>query len=163
VRALLQRVSQAEVRCSSGHRAAIGRGLLLLVGVERADTEDDARFLAARIPHLRLFPDAEGVMNLSLLEMNSCAAASYATAPPDKSGEVLLVSQFTLHADTRRGRRPFYGNAAPPDQATPLLDLLAELLRQAGPSVGTGVFGDHMDIQLVADGPVTILLDSRPS
>ena len=161
MRVLLQRVREAEVRCSGGHRPAISRGLLLLAGVERADQEEDARFLAGRIPHLRLFPDAHGVMNLSLLDMNRQEAGSHASAPAGEPGQILLVSQFTLHADTRRGRRPYYGNAAPPEQAVPLLDLLGELLRQEGAPVLTGAFGDHMDIQLCADGPVTLLLDSR--
>lgn len=156
MRALLQRVGSAEVRCSSGHVASIQRGLLVLVGVEGEDTEQDARRLAARIPHLRLFPDAQGVMNLSLLEMNRDAAST-------EPGEVLLISQFTLHADTRRGRRPYYGLAAAPEQAIPLLDTLAETLRLAGVRVERGVFGDHMEIQLLADGPVTIMLDTRES
>lgn len=159
MRVVLQRVKEAEVRCSSGHQASITRGLLLLAGVERADTPEDARFLAGRIPHLRLFPDAQGVMNLSLLDMNRVEAGAFATA--ETPGQILLVSQFTLHADTRRGRRPYYGNAAPPESAIPLLDSLAEQLRREGVTVETGVFGDHMDIQLCADGPVTLLLDSR--
>lgn len=163
MRVVLQRVKEAEVRCSSGHQASIARGLLLLAGVERADTPEDARFLAARIPHLRLFPDAQGVMNLSLLDMNRVEAGAFATAEAGVPGQILLVSQFTLHADTRRGRRPYYGNAAPPESAIPLLDSLANLLRGEGVPVGTGVFGDHMDIRLCADGPVTLLLDSRAS
>ncbi len=162
MRALLQRVRNARVTCSSGHTAAIGRGLLVLAGVERADTEADARALATKLPHLRLFPDAAGVMNLSLLELNSPAAGSHADGDaPDQPGAVLLVSQFTLHADTRRGRRPYYGAAAPPEQAIPLLEALRLGLAETGLYVATGVFGDHMEIQLVADGPVTLLLDTR--
>jgi len=161
MRALLQRVRMARITCSSGHEAAIGRGLLVLAGAERADTVEDAHALAAKLPHLRLFPDAAGVMNLSLLDLNSAAAGGHADGPPEKRGELLLVSQFTLHADTRRGRRPFYGAAAPPELAAPLLGELADALRRAGLGVATGVFGDHMEIQLVADGPVTLLLDTR--
>jgi D-tyrosyl-tRNA(Tyr) deacylase len=161
MRALLQRVRSARITCASGHVAAIGLGLVVLAGVERADTEEDARVLAAKLPHLRLFPDAAGVMNLSLLEMNSAAAGPHADGPTDQAGEVLLVSQFTLHADTRRGRRPYYGAAAPPEQAVPLLEALRGALAAAGLSVATGVFGDHMEITLVADGPVTLLLDTR--
>lgn len=161
MRALLQRVRNARITCSSGHSAAIGRGLLVLAGVERADTEEDARALAAKLPHLRLFPDAAGVMNLSLLEMNSAAAGPHADGPPHQPGALLLVSQFTLHADTRRGRRPYYGAAAPPEQAVPLLETLRRELETTGLPVATGVFGDHMAIELVADGPVTLLLDTR--
>jgi D-tyrosyl-tRNA(Tyr) deacylase len=160
MRVVLQRVSRAELHCASGHRAVIGRGLLILAGVERRDGPLDAEQLAKRIPHLRLFPDASGVMNLSVLEMNNTEAGSHASGPAGAAGEILLVSQFTLHADTRRGRRPYYGHAAPPTQAEPLLEALASGLRAAGCHVATGVFGDHMEILLKADGPVTILLDT---
>ncbi len=161
MRALLQRVAKAEITCAGGHRAAIGRGLVVLVGVERSDGPADVLQLLGKLPHLRLFPDAGGVMNLSLLEMNAAAAGNHATSAPDSPGGLLLVSQFTLHADTRRGRRPYYGAAAEPAQALPLLEQLAAGLRAAGLSVERGVFGEQMEINLVADGPVTLLLDTR--
>ncbi|MFA7330599.1 MAG: D-aminoacyl-tRNA deacylase [Candidatus Delongbacteria bacterium] len=161
MRALLQRVAKAEITCAGGHRAAIGRGLVVLVGVEHSDGPADVLQLLGKLPHLRLFPDAGGVMNLSLLEMNSAAAGRHVTGTPDSPGELLLVSQFTLHADTRRGRRPYYGAAAAPAQAQTLLDQLAAGLLAAGLPVARGVFGEHMDINLLADGPVTLLLDTR--
>jgi len=160
VRAVIQRVSRAEVFCESGKREAVGRGYLVLLGVECEDGPEDAEFLARKTPQLRLFPDAQGVMNLSLLQMNDAEAGEHAAAPEGTPGEILLVSQFTLHADTRKGRRPHYGRAARPEQAIPLYERLAELLRCQGVHVATGVFGDHMKIDMVADGPVTILLDS---
>jgi D-aminoacyl-tRNA deacylase len=157
---VLQRVSRALVRCDGGHAAAIGRGLVVLLGIVREDGPADVAALAKKIPRLRLFPDAAGVMNLSLLEMNSVGAGAHATGPPGAPGEILLVSQFTLHADTRRGLRPYYGAAAPPEQAVPLYEAVAAGLRAQGLTVATGVFGAQMEIELAADGPVTILLDT---
>lgn len=160
MRAVLQRVSHAGVRCAEGHSAAIGRGLVVLLGVGREDGGADVEALARKIPRLRLFPDANRVMNLSLLEMNGPDAGDHVDSS-GQPGEILLVSQFTLHADTRRGLRPFYGEAAPPELAAPLYDDLLNRLRSQGLTVATGVFGDHMEIDLCADGPVTILLDTR--
>jgi D-tyrosyl-tRNA(Tyr) deacylase len=161
MRVLLQRVKEARIVCSSGHQASIGRGLVALVGVERRDGPEDVRQILAKLPHLRLFPDAAGVMNLSLLELNSTRAGDHASGPVDSPGDLLVVSQFTLHADTARGRRPFYGAAADPAQAVPLLEDLIQGLRTAGLPVESGRFGDQMDITLVADGPVTLMLDTR--
>ena len=152
MRALIQRVSRAEVRCSSGKTASIGIGYVVLIGVARGDTQDDLEYLSTKIPHLRLFPDNKGVMNLSLLEMLQHTQ--------DESAGILLISQFTLHAETRKGRRPYYGRAADPQEAVPAFDELTRRLSQQGIRVETGVFGDHMDVELVNDGPVTILLDS---
>ena len=162
MRAVLQRVSHATVRCAGGHTAAIGRGLVVLLGVGREDGGTDVEALARKIPRLRLFPDAAGVMNLSLLEMNGSAAGDHVDSA-GQPGEILLVSQFTLHADTRRGLRPFYGEAAPPELAAPLCEDLLNRFRSQGLTVAAGVFGDHMEIDLCADGPVTIMLDTRAS
>lgn len=160
MRALIQRVHRAEVRCSSGPRAAIGRGYVVLLGIHGEDGPDVIPALARQIAGLRLMPDAAGVMNLGLLEMNTAAAGPYADGPPEQAGEVLLVSQFTLFADTRRGRRPYYGNAAPPEHAIPLYEAMVAALRAHRLGVATGVFGDHMDLSIEGDGPVTILLDT---
>lgn len=161
MRALIQRVHQATVCCSSGVENSIGRGYLVLLGIHRQDDSSRVARLARRIAGLRLMPDRDGVMNLGLKEMNSPAAGSWADGPEDKPGEVLLVSQFTLFADTARGRRPYYGEAAGPEQAIPLYEAMIAALRAEGIPVATGVFGDHMDIRMVCDGPVTILLDTE--
>jgi len=124
----------------------IGPGLLVLLGVGNGDTEEDARFMASKIANMRIFSDEEGKFNLAL---------------GDVSGSVLLVSQFTLYADTRRGRRPSFTEAAPPDVAQGLVERCAALLRAAGVPVETGRFGAHMEVSLLNDGPVTVLLDSR--
>jgi D-tyrosyl-tRNA(Tyr) deacylase len=120
--------------------------LLVLLGVGNGDTEEDARFMAGKIANMRIFSDEEGKFNLAL---------------GDIGGSVLLVSQFTLYADTRRGRRPSFTDAAPPDAAQALVDRCAALLREAGVPVETGRFGAHMEVSLLNDGPVTILLDSK--
>jgi D-tyrosyl-tRNA(Tyr) deacylase len=161
MRALIQRVHRAQITCSSGVENRIGRGFVVLLGIHRQDGPEDLPRLAQRIATLRLMPDADGVMNLGLREMNSPAAGRFADGPPEQPGEVLLVSQFTLFADTARGRRPYYGEAAGPDQAIPLYQGMIEALKAEGIPVATGVFGDHMDIRMDCDGPVTILLDSR--
>jgi D-tyrosyl-tRNA(Tyr) deacylase len=124
----------------------IGLGLLVLLGVGNGDTEQDARFMASKIANMRIFSDEEGKFNLAL---------------GDVGGAVLLVSQFTLYADTRRGRRPSFTEAAPPDAAQALVERCAGLLREAGIPVETGRFGAHMEVELLNDGPVTVLLDSR--
>jgi D-aminoacyl-tRNA deacylase len=124
----------------------IGAGLLVLLGVGRDDTEEDARYVAGKIAGMRIFSDAGGKFNLALA---------------DAGGAVLLVSQFTLYADTRRGRRPSFTGAAPPELAEALVDRCAQLLRDEGIQVETGRFGAHMQVELLNDGPVTVLLDSR--
>jgi D-tyrosyl-tRNA(Tyr) deacylase len=145
MRAVVQRVSQASVSVDGRQVASIAGGLLVLLGVGRADTEQDADALAGKIPNLRIFPDADGVMNRSLLEAG---------------GSILVVSQFTLYGDARKGRRPGYSEAAPPEQAKPLYELFVARLRAAGLRVEQGVFQAMMDVALVNQGPVTLLLDS---
>ena len=145
MRAVVQRVSRARVDVDGDNVAAIERGLLVLLGVQTADTERDADYLAAKIASLRIFNDAQGKMNLDL---------------QDVQGGVLVVSQFTLYGDTRKGRRPSFVQAAAPEQAEHLYEyFLGAAARQAVP-VAHGVFGAHMQVHLVNDGPVTLLLDS---
>lgn len=146
MRAVLQRVTEASVTVEGRIVGAIATGLLVLVGVEQSDTEDDARYLAEKIPNLRIFNDAEGKFNRAI---------------EDVGGQILLVSQFTLHGDCRKGRRPSFIDAARPEQAEPLYLRLAELLRARGLVVAQGIFGAHMDVRLLNDGPVTLLIDSR--
>jgi D-tyrosyl-tRNA(Tyr) deacylase len=146
VRVLLQRVSRAEVRIDGAVRGRIGRGVLVLLGVEDTDPAEDAAWYADKTADLRIFPDEEGKMNRSLL---------------DVSGEALVVSQFTLVAATRRGRRPSFSGAAPPERAEALYRRFTERLRERGVPVATGSFGAMMDVELVNDGPVTILLEPR--
>ncbi|MDD5093743.1 MAG: D-aminoacyl-tRNA deacylase [Dehalococcoidia bacterium] len=146
MRALLQRVSQASVSVEGKTVGRIGPGLVVLVGVESEDTEDEAQYLTDKITTLRIFNDAEGKFNLSV---------------QDTGGEILVVSQFTLCADTRKGRRPSFTDAAPPDKAEPLLRTFVELLRSAGIKVETGQFQAHMLVEIHNDGPVTIPLDSQ--
>ncbi len=145
MRAVVQRVSEASVQVAGEVVGQIGPGLAVLVGVKQDDTEADARYLADKTAHLRVFADAEGRMNLSLRET---------------AGGVLVVSQFTLYGDIRRGRRPSYSAAAAPDLAEALYHRYCDLLRAAGLPVQTGRFGAMMTVRLVGDGPVTILLDS---
>lgn len=144
MRALLQRVSSARVEVAGEVVGSIGRGLLVLLGVAREDSVDDAERLARRTLDLRIFPDDDKPMNRSLL---------------DVAGEVLVVSQFTLSADTRRGRRPGFSSAAPPDLAEPLYLRYVECCREAGVVTATGRFGADMQVHLVNDGPVTFLLE----
>lgn len=147
MRLVIQRVSRASVSIGGETRGAIGRGLMVLVGVEDGDTEADTRWLAAKTAAMRVFPDGEGVMNLSLA---------------DVGGEALAISQFTLTASTKKGNRPSYIRAARHDVAIPLYDLYCRLLSEAiGREVKTGVFGADMQVELVNDGPVTIIIDSR--
>ena len=145
MRAVLQRVASASVRVDGAVVGEIGRGLLVLVGVARADTAADAAALAAKITTLRVFEDDGGRMNLSVA---------------DVGGAVLLVSQFTLLGDCRGGRRPSYIDAAPPETAQALYEAVVEAVRQAGIPVATGVFRAHMAVELINDGPVTLLLDT---
>jgi D-tyrosyl-tRNA(Tyr) deacylase len=145
MRAVLQRVSQASVTVGDEVVGAIGQGLLILLGIGVGDSEAEARLLAEKTANLRIFADEEGRFNRSLLDIG---------------GEALVVSQFTLYADTRRGRRPSFSDAAPPEIAAPLVDIFADELRRLGVAVSTGRFGAMMRVALVNDGPVTILLDS---
>ena len=142
----MQRVSRAGVRVGGETVGEIGRGLLVLLGVGRDDTEQDARYLLEKILNLRVFDDAEGRMNLSLVE---------------RGGSLLVVSQFTLHGDARRGRRPSWFDAAAPELAEPLYDLFVAEARKLLPRVETGGFRQMMEVELVNQGPVTILLDSK--
>ena len=145
MRVLIQRVRRAQVDVAGDCVGKIDRGLLLLVGAAPEDTEDDIDYLAEKIANLRIFADDEGKMNRSAL---------------DDKYEMLVVSQFTLHANVRKGRRPSFIGAAPPDIAAPLVDALVDHLRVRGLHVETGVFGAEMDVSLVNEGPVTIWLDT---
>jgi D-tyrosyl-tRNA(Tyr) deacylase len=146
VRAVVQRVSEASVRVDGAMVGQIGPGLMVLLGVGRDDRERDAEYLADKVLNLRIFPDGGGQMNRSVV---------------DVAGGVLVISQFTLLGDVRRGRRPSYTEAAPPEEADRLYGHFVELLRPSGLEVATGVFRAMMDVSLVNQGPVTILLDSR--
>lgn len=146
MRAVVQRVRHAAVSVDNQVISHIGRGLAILVGVTHGDSEAEADRLAEKIAHLRIFEDAAGKMNLSLL---------------DVQGAALVVSQFTLYANARRGRRPDFIAAAPPAQAEPLVTRFAHTLRTLGiAEVGCGVFGAHMLVEIQNDGPVTIILDT---
>jgi len=145
MRVLVQRIEQASVAVEGRRVASVGHGLLALVGVGRADTAEVAERLAAKLVKLRVFNDAQGLMNRSIL---------------DVGGELLAVSQFTLYADTARGNRPSFTAAAPPTQGEALYTAFVEAVRAAGVPVATGVFGAHMRVALVNDGPVTILLEA---
>ena len=146
MRVLLQRVTQASVSIDGEEVARIGKGLVCLVGVAQGDTESDARFLAGKVVNLRIFSDEAGKFNLSLVDVN---------------GELLAVSQFTLLADTRKGRRPSFTQAALPVEAEALFNKFVELARATGLRIETGRFQKHMLVEIYNDGPVTILLDSK--
>ncbi|GBC99230.1 D-aminoacyl-tRNA deacylase [bacterium HR17] len=146
MRAVVQRVTQAWVQVDGREVARIGTGVLVFVGVGQRDTEDDARYLASKIAHLRIFEDAEGKLNRSLLEVG---------------GAALIVSNFTLYGDCRKGRRPSFTDAAPPAHAQALYERFCALLAEEGVPVQTGVFQAHMSVGAVNDGPVTLLLDSQ--
>jgi D-tyrosyl-tRNA(Tyr) deacylase len=147
VRALIQRVSEAKVVIGGAVKGAISRGLLVLLAVEEADGPDDIEWLSGKIVRLRIFNDANGVMNLSIQEV---------------SGDILLISQFTLFASTRKGNRPSYSRSAPPDKAVPLYESFkARLSRDLGKPVQSGEFGANMAVSLTNDGPVTIIIDSK--
>jgi D-tyrosyl-tRNA(Tyr) deacylase len=145
MRAVIQRVSQASVKVEGSVLGEIGPGLLALLGIAKPDTAADAEFLAEKILNLRVFPDQAGKMNRSLL---------------DTGGALLVVSQFTLYGDCRKGRRPSFDDAAPAEQARPLYEHFIEVARRSGLRVETGVFQAHMDVFLVNDGPVTLLVES---
>jgi len=146
LKALLQRVSRASVSVGEEVVGQIGPGLVVLLGVDREDTEADSHYLANRVAALRIFPDDEGKLNLSV---------------QDVSGEVLVVSQFTLLADTRKGNRPSFIQAAPPEKAEVLFEEFVRSLRSTGLKVQTGRFRTHMLVEILNDGPVTILLESK--
>jgi D-tyrosyl-tRNA(Tyr) deacylase len=146
MRAVVQRVSEASVSVAGEVVSRIGSGLLVLLGVGQGDTDEEADALAEKVVHLRVFPDEAGQMNRSVLEVH---------------GELLVVSQFTLYGDCRRGRRPSYTEAAPPDEANRLYARFVLSAQQSGLIVREGVFRAMMDVSLVNSGPVTILLDSR--
>jgi D-tyrosyl-tRNA(Tyr) deacylase len=145
MRAVVQRVSRAEVRVEGGVTGAVGRGLLVLLGVAQGDDEEAARYLADKVAALRVFEDEAGKMNRAVAAVG---------------GGVLVVSQFTLLGDARKGNRPGFTAAAPPELADALYQRFCALLREKGLPVATGVFRAHMDVELVNDGPVTLLLDS---
>ena len=148
MRAVVSRVAWARVVADGELTGEIGPGLLVLVGVTHADTGDDAAWLAAKVAGLRVFDDDRGVMNRALAE---------------SGGGALVVSQFTLYGDARKGRRPSYVAAAPPEQAAPLVEAVAKALADAGVLVASGRFGAEMLVESAGDGPVTILLDSARS
>ena len=146
MRLVVQRSGPASVVVAGQAVGQIEKGLVILVGVKAGDGVDDARYLADKVAHLRIFEDADGKMNYDLLTVG---------------GAVLSVSQFTLYGDVRKGRRPNYMEAAPPGEAEPLYEAFNQALRELGIEVATGTFGAMMDVHLVNDGPVTILLDSE--
>ncbi len=147
MRAVLQRVTEASVRIDGQTISAIGHGLLVLLGIEQADDAEDLAWLCPKIAKMRIFEDGDGKMNLSLMETG---------------GEILVVSQFTLHAATRKGNRPSFIRAAAPGHSEPLYEAFCEALgAEIGRPVARGVFGGDMKVSLVNDGPVTILMDSR--
>ncbi len=147
MRAVIQRVTHASVEIDKLVKSEIGPGMLILLGIEHDDGDEDIQWLCGKISKLRIFDDAGGIMNLSL---------------PDVGGEALVVSQFTLHASTRKGNRPSYVRAARPETAIPLYEkFVGELGVVLGKPVQTGEFGAMMQVQLVNDGPVTIIIDSR--
>lgn len=147
MRVVIQRVSRASVRVNGDVCGSIGWGLLVLVGVEDSDTIDDVQWLAGKVANIRLFDDENGVMNLSV---------------KDKGFDVLLISQFTLHASTKKGNRPSYIRASKPDHAIPIYEeLIAELEKELGKTIQKGIFGADMKVDLLNDGPVTIWIDSK--
>lgn len=147
MRAVIQRVTKASVTIDGKIHSQIGSGLLVLLGIEDADTGEDIQWLSGKIVNLRIFDDADGVMNESVR---------------DKNGDVILVSQFTLHASTKKGNRPSYIKASKPEVAIPLYEkMIQQLSADLGKPVGTGSFGADMKVELLNDGPVTILIDSK--
>jgi len=145
VRAVVQRVSRASVSVDGRVAGEIGRGLAVLLGVGEGDGPEDARYVADKIANLRVFPDDRGKMNVSAL---------------DSGADVLVVPQFTLYGDCRKGRRPSFAAAAPPDRGQALYEAVVAEIRESGLRVETGEFGEHMTVEMINDGPVTLLLDS---
>lgn len=146
MRIVIQRVSKASVSIDEEVVGQIGRGFMVLVGVEEADSQEDVDYLVRKTANMRIFEDEEGKMNISL---------------KDVGGQVLSISQFTLHANTKKGNRPSFVDAAKPDHSLPLYEAYNEGLRQEGLTVETGEFGADMQISLINDGPVTIIIDSK--
>lgn len=147
MRVVIQRVSNASVAINGTVKSSISKGLMILIGIEEADNKMDAEWLCAKIVNLRIFDDENGVMNRSVM---------------DVSGEILVVSQFTLHASTKKGNRPSYIKAARPEQAIPLYEYFCSILEEnTKKQVKTGVFGADMQVSLINDGPVTIIIDSK--
>ncbi|AFV11468.1 D-tyrosyl-tRNA(tyr) deacylase Dtd [Thermacetogenium phaeum DSM 12270] len=146
MRAVVQRVSRGWVQIEGKERRSIGTGLVILVGVGKDDSSEDARYLAEKILNLRIFPDGEGKFNYSVCDMG---------------GDLLVVSQFTLYGDCRKGRRPSFTEAAAPEEASPLLEMLLRYLGESGLNLVTGEFRTKMEVGIINDGPVTILLDSK--
>src|SRR5690242_20441997 len=147
MRAVIQRVTKASVNIDNNTHSQIGPGLLILLGIEDADSSEDIEWLSGKIVNLRIFNDENGVMNVSV---------------KDKNGELLLVSQFTLHASTKKGNRPSYIRASKPEIAIPRYEAFVKALgEQAGRAVQTGVFGADMQVSLVNDGPVTIIINTK--
>ena len=147
MRVVVQRVKSGRVSVQGRRRAEIGQGVVILLGIAPQDREEEARYLAEKIAALRIFEDEAGKMNLSLL---------------DVGGAAIVVSQFTLYADTRKGRRPSFTDAAPPEIARPLVERFAELLREQGVPTQCGEFGAHMLVEIANDGPVTIWMERNP-
>jgi len=147
MRAVIQKVSEADVSIDKKIRGKINLGLLILLGIEEADTLDDINWLAAKISRLRIFNDENGILNLSVM---------------DVQGEILVISQFTLHASTKKGNRPSYIKSAKPDLAIPMYNKFVQQLEmETGKLVQTGEFGAKMEVRLVNDGPVTIIMDTK--
>jgi D-tyrosyl-tRNA(Tyr) deacylase len=147
MRVVIQRVSEASVSITEEMKGVIKKGLVILLGIEHEDNQEDIEWLANKITRLRIFDDIQGVMNLSVLDVN---------------GEILIVSQFTLHAKTKKGNRPSYIQAAPPDIAVPLYkSFIHRIEQEIGKPVATGEFGAMMKVALINDGPVTIIIDSK--
>ncbi len=145
--AVIQKVTRSSVAIDGIVKSTIGKGLLLLLGIEEADAEEDIQWLCRKIVNLRIFNDANGVMNESVLHHD---------------GDILVISQFTLHASTRKGNRPSYIKAAKPDVAIPLYNRFVQVMEaELGKKIGTGEFGAYMDVELVNDGPVTIIIDTK--
>lgn len=147
MRIVIQRVKRASVSIDGQVKSSIGKGMMILVGIEEADTQEDIAWLCKKVVGLRIFPDEFGVMNKNIL---------------DDGGEILVVSQFTLFASTKKGNRPSYIKAARPEISVPLYkSFCTELTKALGKSIGTGTFGADMKVELINDGPVTILIDSK--
>ena len=147
MRAVIQRVTSASVTIEGKIHASIGDGLLVLLGIEDADTDEDIEWLSAKIVSLRIFNDNDGVMNISIKEVG---------------GDILLISQFTLHASTKKGNRPSYIRAAKPETAIPLYEkMIQQLCRDMDKIIKTGIFGADMKVELLNDGPVTIVIDTK--
>ncbi|SIS36696.1 D-aminoacyl-tRNA deacylase [Salimicrobium flavidum] len=146
MKAVVQRTTGAKVTVEQQEKGTVDLGLVVLLGVGQEDTEKDAAYLAKKIPHLRIFEDDTGKMNLSTVDLN---------------GKILSISQFTLFGDCRKGRRPNFMQAAKPDAANELYEKFNEFIRQEGMEVETGAFGEMMQVDLINDGPVTLILDSK--